>query len=651
MKNKYEIIYISMVLILLIIIANSLACYFGGKWFYIFYHLCYGIILSLFFPIWYVKTKEYLTYSSFGIKKIRLKDYMIILAFVAFSIGGQLINLDYKSIRFDLLSLSVAPLLMTTFFEEFLFRGFMQTRFENAFGYIPAIILSGFAFSIYHLGYSKFRSISEIVLLFFVGVMFAIAFKVSNNNLIVSYFVNLPNVLVTYLVKYEKFPTFDLTSTTISIIVIFIIILVLKFRFRGDDMSNKKIISSILITMVSLSLFTGCSSANKKNSRDEVKTSTNISSTNNSGNESKSNSTTISSGLLIGLSYDQKDNGNNDKFNMPSKEFRTLWIYHDGSKVILKEKDKSIVVPYKDNFYEIKNDSFQFKERNEENKSEDFYLKYKFYYSWNNIVSKIIGSTDKHLFTEKSFKDKYTTAEGDFPFKSNIESVSYIGNNYACINSDYYETGGGTYRSGKNDIKLFDIGNLGNMNYREKTEKLYNLLNEDVKKEIKAFENKKNNEFKAGNGEKNPTFIKVEKVVDIDNLSLGRKEGKWIVQIPVYERYSHEGNGSNAYKITEFIPYQCKLPKSITSYDSLCLPWANIKKVVPDAVDAISSPKEDLMAVITKKQILIFVNPKEDMKEADLKIPLKNNEVIISNQWAVGSYVEKWNNELGKVFK
>ncbi len=641
----------SLVLILAIIIANSLACYFGGKWFYIFYHLCYGIILSLFFPIWYVKTKEYLTYSSFGIKKIRLKDYMIILVFVTFSIGGQLINLDYKSIRFDLLSLSVAPLIMTTFFEEFLFRGFMQTRFENAFGYIPAIILSGFSFSIYHLGYSKFRSISEIVLLFFVGIMFAIAYKVSNNNLIVSYFVNLPNALLTYLVKYEKFPAFNLTSTIISIIVIFIIIFILRFTFRGDNMSNKKIISSILIVIASLSFFSGCDSTNKKNNKDKVKTNTTISSTKNNENRSKSNLDTVTSGILIGLSHDQKHDENKDGFNMSSKEFRTLWIYHDGDEIILKEKDKSIVIPYKDSFYEIKNDLFQLKERNEENKSEDFYLKYKSYYSWNNIVSKIIGSADKHLFTEKSFKDKYSAVEGDFPFKSNIETVSYIGNNYACINSDYYETGGGTYRSGKNDIKLFNIGNLSNVNYREKSEKLYNLLDEDVKKEIKEFQNKKNNEFKSGNVGQNPQFIKVEKVLDIDNLSLVRKEGKWIVEIPVYERYSHEGNGSTAYKIVEFIPYKCKLPTSITSYDSLCLPWVDIKKAVPDAVDAISSPKEELLAVVTKNQILIFVNPKEGIKEAKLKIPLKNNEEVISNQWALGSYVEKWNNELEKAFK
>lgn len=416
-------------------------------------------------------------------------------------------------------------------------------------------------------------------------------------------------------------------------------------------MINKKILSSILIASISLSLLMGCSSTKEKNNKNEVKTSTTVSDTNSGENKGKSNSGTFSSGLLLGLSYDQKDGGNNDEFNMLSKEFRTLWMYHDGNKIIVKEKDKSIVTPYKDNFYEIKNDLFQFKEENNENNNEDFYLKYKSYYSWNSIVSKILGETDKHIFTEKSFKNKYNNSDGDWPFKSNIENVNYVGNNYVCINSSYYETGGGTYRGGKDDIKLFNIGNLGNINYREKNEKLYNLLDTDVKKEIRAFVDKKNKEFKVGSGDKNQAFIKIEKIADIDNLSLGRKDGKWIVQIPVYERYSHEGNGSNAYKIKEFISYQCKLPSSITSYDSLCLPWTDIKKAVSDAVDAISSPKGELMAVITKSELLIFMNPKEGIKEADLKIPMKNNEVVILNQWATGNYVEKWNNELGKLFK
>lgn len=183
-------------------------------------------------PVWYVRKNEHLTYDAFGIKKIKLKGYIVILAFIIFSIGGQLINLKFKDIHFEMLPLSIAPLLMTTFFEEFLFRGFMQTRFEKLFGFIPAIILSGLVFSLYHLGYSGFRSFNEIVLLFFVGSMFALAYKLSGNNLAVSYFVNLPNAFLTYLINYKMFPDFTPTATVMSLIAILIIIYVMVFKFK-----------------------------------------------------------------------------------------------------------------------------------------------------------------------------------------------------------------------------------------------------------------------------------------------------------------------------------------------------------------------------------------------------------------------------------
>ena len=46
----------------------------------------------------------------------------------------------------------------------------------------------------------------DILLLFAVGIGFAAAYKLSGNNLIVAYFVNLPNAFVTYMLKFKQFP-------------------------------------------------------------------------------------------------------------------------------------------------------------------------------------------------------------------------------------------------------------------------------------------------------------------------------------------------------------------------------------------------------------------------------------------------------------
>ena len=43
--------------------------------------------------------------------------------------------------------------------------------------------------------------------------IFSAAYKLSRNNLIVAYFVNLPNAFVTYMLKYEQFPVMETSST------------------------------------------------------------------------------------------------------------------------------------------------------------------------------------------------------------------------------------------------------------------------------------------------------------------------------------------------------------------------------------------------------------------------------------------------------
>lgn len=185
------------------------------------------MIFSFLVPL-YCLQKENGTLSSVGIKKLGMRQFVVLIAFVAFSIGGQLmpVMLAGEKIPWHLLPMGIVPLIMTTFFEEFLFRGFVQGRIEQHFGWLPAIIISGMMFSLYHLGYPGFRTIGDILLLFAVGVGFAVAYKLSGNNLFVSYFVNLPNAFVTYMLKYNQFPTMYLSSTVVAAITLVLIMII-----------------------------------------------------------------------------------------------------------------------------------------------------------------------------------------------------------------------------------------------------------------------------------------------------------------------------------------------------------------------------------------------------------------------------------------
>lgn len=195
--------------------------------YFFFYNLMYGLAFSFLCPLFFL-CKQKGTLSSLGIKKVGTRQIVILIVFVAFSIGGQLIPMIVagKEIPWYLLPKGIVPLLMTTFFEEFLFRGFVQSRVEQQFGWFPAILVSGIMFSLYHLGYPGFRTFGDILLLFAVGLGFAIAYKLSDNNLIVSYFVNLPNAFVTYMLKYEQFPVMNLSATVAGVITLILIMLI-----------------------------------------------------------------------------------------------------------------------------------------------------------------------------------------------------------------------------------------------------------------------------------------------------------------------------------------------------------------------------------------------------------------------------------------
>ena len=67
------------------------------------------------------------------------KQIIILIVFVAISVGGQLIPIVIKggTIPWNLLPIGVVPLIMTTFFEEFLFRGFFQKSLRQSLDQYP----------------------------------------------------------------------------------------------------------------------------------------------------------------------------------------------------------------------------------------------------------------------------------------------------------------------------------------------------------------------------------------------------------------------------------------------------------------------------------------------------------------------------------
>lgn len=67
-------------------------------------------------------------------------------------------------------------------FEAIFFRGWLQLRFEEAFGLFPGLLLGALCYSLYHIGYGM--EAGELVTLFVLGLVFGAAFRITRNVLV-----------------------------------------------------------------------------------------------------------------------------------------------------------------------------------------------------------------------------------------------------------------------------------------------------------------------------------------------------------------------------------------------------------------------------------------------------------------------------------
>lgn len=122
------------------------------------------------------------------VRKRSIADLGITMRLLGLSLALQLVFsvLQYYSLTgilqlppMDELIPLVALSLTIGFFEAIFWRGWVLLRLEEAFGIIPAVILGSALYAAYHLGYGM--PTSEMLFLFFIGIMYAVAFRLTKN--------------------------------------------------------------------------------------------------------------------------------------------------------------------------------------------------------------------------------------------------------------------------------------------------------------------------------------------------------------------------------------------------------------------------------------------------------------------------------------
>ena len=150
----------------------------GGLPYFFLYAVLVATVFGIGIPLGWMVLIRKRPLADLGITKRHLGVSLLLqVIFTAIILPGGLSGLSIptwgKVIPLIGLSLAIG------FFEAVFWRGWMLNRLEEAFGFLPAALIGSALYAAYHIGYAM--PLSEIVFLFFIGLMYAAAFKLTGS--------------------------------------------------------------------------------------------------------------------------------------------------------------------------------------------------------------------------------------------------------------------------------------------------------------------------------------------------------------------------------------------------------------------------------------------------------------------------------------
>ena len=148
------------------------------------YFAIYAVIMATLFgiglPIFWMVVIRKRPLSDLGLtfKRWRLSILIQLVLSVILYVIGPKFNIGSVAEFIPLVGLALA----IGFFEAVFWRGWVIGRLEQSFGMIPAILVGSVLYAFYHIGYGM--SMDDMLFLFFIGIMFAVVFKLTNSVII-----------------------------------------------------------------------------------------------------------------------------------------------------------------------------------------------------------------------------------------------------------------------------------------------------------------------------------------------------------------------------------------------------------------------------------------------------------------------------------
>ncbi|NLV87786.1 MAG: hypothetical protein GX021_00260 [Tissierellia bacterium] len=302
---------------------------------------------------------------------------------------------------------------------------------------------------------------------------------------------------------------------------------------------------------------------------------------------------TLRSGVLLGIkSYDYDEINDEDNWT-----YKTIWIRTNNRNISSIYEMDSLLVPRKKGFWTIDV---------KRNKND------------NSIIDEI-KAIEKRKYPEEYFDDvKLFTFEYGIEMDlasiepSIIKTILYIGNDYICVE----ET---NLANNRKALKTYPIDYLDN----GKAIKISDVLGDEG---LKTFV------------EGAQSIMKSDSSMFLDEESFGlfRRNGYWIMK----GRINYHVDGEELYKDFNIktIP-----PKELVNYDELVIPWNKIKSKIPEAIDAFTSPNEDIIIVVTRNNLQIYAIENNEISSKELgRVRLNSSDSIIMAEWSLGRYTTLW---------
>lgn len=180
------------------------------------------LIFGIAVPLFYTKIIKGQNIEQVGITEERLGISLILgILLTLIQIKLTFIDMDIPTVN-QLIPL-ITMILAVGLFENIFFRGFIQLKLEKHFGIIPAIVLGSTIYSLYHIGYGM--TWNEMYVLFYVGLFYAVVFRLTKNILILYPFLTPSGALYTNIREGLVLP-FEASYGFIIIIILSITVII-----------------------------------------------------------------------------------------------------------------------------------------------------------------------------------------------------------------------------------------------------------------------------------------------------------------------------------------------------------------------------------------------------------------------------------------